>query len=74
MIDYIKNHEQYVLSLLDTVLTRETLAELLACHDKQIVWMQHERMAHLITMMFVCLFSCFLSVTPSFISFSPVWR
>jgi hypothetical protein len=32
------------------------LRELLAYHDKQISWMQHERLAHLITMMFVCLF------------------
>jgi hypothetical protein len=56
MIDYIKRHEQYVLSLLASAPTREALAELLEYHDKQILWMQHERLVHLITMMFVCLF------------------
>ena len=56
MIDYMKRHEQYVLSLLESSPTREMLAELLEYHDKQILWMQHERLVHLITMMFVCLF------------------
>jgi protein-S-isoprenylcysteine O-methyltransferase Ste14 len=56
MIVYIKRHERYVLSFLDTVQTRAMLTELLEYHDKQILWMQHERLAHLVTMMFVCLF------------------
>lgn len=56
MIDYIKRHEQYVLSLLESGLARDALCELLAYHDKQLAWMQHERLAHLITLMFVCLF------------------
>lgn len=56
MIDYIKRHERNVLSALKAASTREALWELLARHDQQIVWMQHERLAHLITMMFVCLF------------------
>lgn len=56
MIEYIKRHERDVLSALKDASTREGLFELLACHEQQIAWMQHERLAHLITMMFVCLF------------------
>lgn len=56
MIDYMKRHEKYVLSLLEAGAARDALCELLAYHDRQIAWMQHERLAHLITLMFVCLF------------------
>jgi len=56
MIDYIKQHEHYVTELLESHPGQEKLSELLAYHDKQITWMQHERLAHLITMLFVCLF------------------
>ena len=56
MIDYIKRHERYVSELMETNPGQEILRELLAYHDKQISWMQQERLAHLITMMFVCLF------------------
>jgi hypothetical protein len=56
MIDYIKRHEQYVTESLGSHQEKEILRELLAYHDKQISWIQHERMAHLITMLFVCLF------------------
>ncbi len=56
MIEYMKRHERYVRDLLAAHPGREALSELLGYHDKQIAWIQHERMAHLITMMFVCLF------------------
>lgn len=56
MIDYIKRHDHYIEEMLDTSPGQETLRELLAYHDKQILWIQHERLAHLITMMFVSLF------------------
>jgi hypothetical protein len=56
MIDYIKRHERYVTEILATNPGEDALGELLAYHDKQISWMQQERLAHLITMMFVCLF------------------
>jgi len=56
MIDYIKQHERYVAELLESNPERDVQCELLAYHDKQILWIQHERLAHLITMMFVCLF------------------
>jgi hypothetical protein len=56
MIDYIKQHERYVSDCLDSNQEPEKLRELMAYHDKQISWIQHERLAHLITMLFVCLF------------------
>lgn len=56
MIDYIKRHERYIEELLAGNPGAEMLREMLAYHDKQIAWMQQERLAHLITMMFVCLF------------------
>jgi hypothetical protein len=56
MIAYMKRHERYVKEMLENNLSREALLELLAYHDKQIQWLQHERLAHLITMLFVCLF------------------
>jgi hypothetical protein len=57
MIEYMKKHERYVKEMLDKNLDKEMLKELLNYHDKQIKWIQHERMAHLITMLFVCLFA-----------------
>jgi hypothetical protein len=56
MIAYMKRHERYVKEMLEKNLSREALMELLAYHDKQIQWLQQERLAHLITMLFVCLF------------------
>lgn len=57
MIDYMKKHETYVSESLNKNLTKEELRELLAFHDKQIQWMQHERLSHLIVMVFVCFFT-----------------
>ena len=57
MIDYMKRHESYVQEMLENKLDKEKLKELLAYHDKQIQWMQHERLVHLIVMLFVCLFT-----------------
>ena len=57
MIDYIKKHERYVKEMLEKELDEEILRELLAYHDKQIQWMQHERLVHLIVMLFVCFFT-----------------
>jgi hypothetical protein len=69
MIDYMKRHERYVKEMLEKNLSEEALADLLACHDKQIQWMQHERLVHLIIMLFVCLFTLlawgFTYVTPT---------
>jgi hypothetical protein len=57
MIDYMKRHELYMQEMLGKNLHGEALKDLLEYHAKQIQWMQHERMAHLMTMLFVCLFA-----------------
>ena len=57
MIDYMKQHEIYLKEMLAKNPSPETLRDLLKYHDKQIQWMQHERLAHLLTMLFVCLFA-----------------
>lgn len=57
MIAYMKRHEQYVKEMLAKNLSHDELEQLLACHNLQIQWMQQERLAHLLTMLFVCLFA-----------------
>jgi hypothetical protein len=57
MIAYMKRHEQYVREMLAANLTPQALNDLLVYHNHQIQWMQQERLAHLITMLFVCLFT-----------------
>ena len=57
MIGYMKKHERYIKEMLEINTDEEKLRELLAYHDKQIQWMQHERLVHLIVMLFVCLFT-----------------
>jgi len=57
MIDYMKKHESYVQKALTDNPSKEKLEELLAYHDKQIQWMQHERLVHLIVMLFICFFT-----------------
>lgn len=57
MIVYMKRHERYVQEMLAKDPEQKALKELLEYHDKQIQWMQHERIVHLITMLFVCLFT-----------------
>ena len=56
MIAYLKEHENYEKKMLEKNLSRSELQSLLTHHNKQIQWMQHERLAHLIVMLFVCLF------------------
>jgi hypothetical protein len=69
MIEYMKRHERYVLEMLGRNIQGEELKELLEYHDKQIAWLQHERTVHLLTMLFVCLFTLlclgFTFITPS---------
>jgi hypothetical protein len=59
MIDYMKQHEVYLQEALAGNPSVEELWELLAFHDKKIAWMQHERVVHLLVMLFVCLFALF---------------
>jgi cell division protein FtsW (lipid II flippase) len=57
MIAYMKKHESYVQDMLGKNPDKEKLRELFEYHDKQIHWMQHERLVHLIVMLFVCFFT-----------------
>jgi hypothetical protein len=61
MIDYMKKHEAYVREALERSPGPEARKELLVLHEMRIAWMQHERLVHLLTMLFVCLFA-FLSL------------
>jgi Ca2+/Na+ antiporter len=56
MIGYMKTHERYINEMLKKKLPAKKLQELGDCHQRQIKWMQHERMVHLLVMLFVCLF------------------
>ena len=57
MIAYMKRHERAVAEMLAGNPDREAAAELLSHHDRQIRWMQHERLVHLTVTLFVCLFA-----------------
>ena len=57
MIDYMKRHERYVREMLGKNLSQAAWQDLLAYHDQQIRWMQHERLVHLMIMLSVCLFA-----------------
>jgi len=57
MIDYMKRHERYVREMLGKNLSMNEWQGLLAYHDQQIRWMQHERLVHLMIMLSVCLFA-----------------
>lgn len=57
MIAEVRRHEADVLGALASGPSREALQELFVHHNRQIAWLQHERLAHLITMLFVCLFA-----------------
>ncbi|MHB8055844.1 MAG: hypothetical protein ACYDH3_11420 [Candidatus Aminicenantales bacterium] len=52
----MKRHERDLLKTMAANPDKKALGEMLAYHDKQITWIQHERLAHLFTMMFVDLF------------------
>lgn len=70
MIAYMQRHEREVRERLVLNPGREALIELLADHERQICWMQHERLVHLIVMLAVCLFALlslgFALVNPAF--------
>jgi len=56
MIRYMKRHQRDLLRAMAANPDKKALAELLAFHDKQIAWLQQERLAHLLTMLFFGLF------------------
>ncbi len=57
MIGYMRRHEKYVQETRQKDLDAAAIKELLHYHDKHIQWMQQERLAHLVTMLCVCLFT-----------------
>ena len=57
MINYMKRHELHIKEMLERNPSPEDMKGLLEYHDKQILWIQHERLVHLIVMLFVCLFA-----------------
>ena len=61
MTEYIKQHEEYILSLLQE--GNIDIEKLLKYHRQQISWLQHERLIHLLVMcltIIAFLFSCFV--------------
>jgi len=58
MIDSMRRYELSVReALAKDNLSPAEVGDLLARHDKRIEWMQHERLVHLLVMLFVCLFA-----------------
>jgi cell division protein FtsW (lipid II flippase) len=56
MINYIKQHDQLLNGMLHKNPDSSALRDLLQYHDKQIMWIAHERLVHATVMLFVCLF------------------
>lgn len=50
MKDYLKRHEDYILNILKN--EDKNLAKVLHYHQQQIRWIQHERLIHLLVMLF----------------------
>jgi Flp pilus assembly protein TadB len=57
MIGRMRRHERYVRQMLERDLDAGALRELAEEHNRQVGWMQHERLVHLLVMLFVCLFT-----------------
>ena len=57
MIAHMKRHEHYVREMLEKDLGRAAWLDLMEYHGRQIRWMQHERLVHLLIMLAVCLFA-----------------
>jgi len=58
---YIKEHESYILGMINS--DKKMVKELLAYHQQQIEWLQHERLVHLIVMLFtIILFLSFFKL------------
>lgn len=59
MKEYMKNHENYILNLIRS--ETHDPADILKYHQKQIRWIQHERLIHLLVMcltIILFLFAC----------------
>ncbi len=57
MWEYLQLHERYIGDIIKETSDREKLIELRDFHLRQISFMQHERLIHLIVTMFVALFA-----------------
>lgn len=53
----MKKHEMRIREALNGSPGPEALRELLVQHEKRIAWMQHERLVHLLVMLFVSFFA-----------------
>lgn len=67
---YLKLHERFVVSALAGQRGNVPLAELKAFHERQIRYMQHERLVHLIVTLFV---ATYLLLGIGFVVAMPVW-
>ncbi|PKM95363.1 MAG: hypothetical protein CVU84_06700 [Firmicutes bacterium HGW-Firmicutes-1] len=56
MTKYMREHESY---LLDAMKQNDKLVYLLEYHNRQIKWLQHERIVHLLVMIFTALLFVF---------------
>lgn len=70
MWKYLKLHERFVLSALAGQRGNIPLAELKAFHERQIRYMQHERLVHLIVTLFV---ATYLLLGIGFVVVMPLW-
>ena len=57
MYEYMKRHEAFVRSHIDSASSSTDWAALAEYHERQIRHMQHERLVHLLVMLFVGLFA-----------------
>lgn len=57
MWEYLRLHEEYIRAAIKETIEREKLLQLRDFHLRQIGFMQHERLIHLIVTMFVALFT-----------------
>ncbi len=70
MWKYLQLHERFVISALAGQRGNIPLAELKAFHERQIRYMQHERLVHLIVTLFV---ATYLLLGIGFIVAMPIW-
>src|SRR5260370_2620423 len=70
MWKYLKLHERFVISALAGQRGNIPLAELKAFHERQIRYMQHERLVHLIVTLFA---ATYLLLGIGFIVAMPIW-
>jgi hypothetical protein len=70
MWEYLKLHEQFIREALGGAHGEVRWEELREFHDRQIAWMQHERLIHLIVTMFVALFAILALL---YVSIRPDW-